>query len=214
MEIKNFQVYGLKESILRSGFPMRTDSPGNNDSYYINDILKNADYKRGTKLSSAKTGSGHDNFLKGIIVQFDLKYPQYFSPQLQRYHWIDIISSQSKMHKLTSVADIKINCNKYVLNDSINVVNTLIEFFNNNEFPVQYIGYEKDISQIADKRELFHYIISNLPMGYELWMGVSTNYLQLKTIFQQRKNHKLNEWRYFADWIKTLPNSNLITGIS
>jgi hypothetical protein len=44
-------------------------------------------------------------------------------------------------------------------------------------------------------------------MGYEMWMGISTNYLQLKTIYKQRRKHKLEEWKYFCDWIETLPQA-------
>lgn len=45
-----------------------------------------------------------------------------------------------------------------------------------------------------------------------MWMGISTNYLQLKTIYSQRKSHKLkNDWGYFCDFIETLPLSELIT---
>jgi len=47
---------------------------------------------------------------------------------------------------------------------------------------------------------------SNLPSGYEMWMHVTTNYLQLKTIYKQRRNHKLKEdWGAFCDWIESLP---------
>ena len=45
-----------------------------------------------------------------------------------------------------------------------------------------------------------------------LTQGIVTNYLQLKTIYNQRKNHRLPEWRLFCDWIKTLPYSEWITG--
>ena len=104
MKIKNVKVYGLEESIIRSGYPMQTEEPENLDlydgdgkqAYFLGDI------KRTKKLAKTPIGSGHNNFLKGIIVQFDLQYPEYFSPQLQRYNQIDIISSQSKMHKITS----------------------------------------------------------------------------------------------------------------
>lgn len=207
MEIRNIQVYGLKESILRSGYPMQTSDPDFSHSTFIDSFINEKDYKRSDKLSAAPAGSGHDNFLKGIIVQFDLQYPQYLTPQLQRYHWIDIISSQSKMHKLTSVNDIADNCNKYVLKTCIDTVNDLIYIYNNDNYPELT---ECRSIKINSKKECFNYIISNLPMGYNLWMGVSTNYLQLKTIYHQRKNHKLDEWRYFCNWIKSLPNSELI----
>jgi hypothetical protein len=48
-------------------------------------------------------------------------------------------------------------------------------------------------------------------MGFELWMGISTNYLQLKTIYNQRKHHKLEDWKIFCNWIESLPMNELIT---
>ena len=184
MEIKNTKVYGLEESISRSGLPKRLGEP-------IIDI----NYKRAYKLGNVNSGSGHDNFLKGIIVQFDINYPQYLTPQLQRYHWMDIVSSQSKMHKLTSIGNVGSSCNKYVSGIIIDVVNTLIH------------AYNEDPSE-----DNFMRVMSNLPMGYEMWMGISTNYLQLKTIYKQRKTHRLPEWREFCKWIESLPTSSLITG--
>jgi len=197
MKIKNVKVAFLEESILRSGYPMRTGEP---IDLPINLIADEQSQARAKKLSKVKTGTGHDNFLKGIIVQFDLQYPQYFTPQLQRYNWIDIVSSQSKMHKLTSCKNVQDNCNAYVLESITDIINELIETYNNT-------GLTGD-----DKKDMFQIIMSNLPMGYMLWMGISTNYLQLKTIYHQRKNHKLEEWRYFCNWIESLEMSHLITG--
>lgn len=206
MEIKNTKVYGLNESIIRSGYPMRTGEPVNLDSVVVSD----KDLKRAFKLGKVPSGTGHDNFEKGIIVQFDLKYPQYFTPQLQRYNWIDIVSSQSKMHKLTAKADIHESCNYYVLHDIIDIINELIMSYNTFEKTDYPIHIETFNINVKTKKALFNYIISNLPMGYEMWMGISTNYLQLKTIYKQRKNHKLEDWKYFCNWIETLPMSDLI----
>lgn len=208
LEIKNTKVYGLEESIIRSGYPMQVGEPLDIDSFIKFDIFHNPEspanakaIKRASKLGKVKSGTGHDNYLKGIIVQFDLKYPQYFTPQLQRYNWIDIISSQSKMHKLTSNKDVRNNCNKYVTNSAISNINNIINIYNTFDGGVNVI----DGKVIETKAECFQYVISNLPMGYELWMGISTNYLQLKTIYFQRKNHKLEEWKYFCKWVEELP---------
>ena len=214
MKIKNVKVYGLESSIIRSGYPMQVGEPEDLAEHYIQRQMfpsaKNKD--RAFKLANTPIGSGHNNFLKGIIVQFDLKYPQYFTPQLQRYHWIDIISSQSKMHKLTSVDNIIHSSNDFVLCSIANEVNSLIRIYNKETFPFTYVDNSGEKSIIESKEECFQYIISNLPMGYEMWMGISTNYLQLSTIYQQRKTHKLkHDWRYFCNWIKTLPLSELIT---
>jgi hypothetical protein len=54
--------------------------------------------------------------------------------------------------------------------------------------------------------------IEKLPIGYELTQAHVVNYRQLKTMYQQRKNHRLQSWKNFCAWIKTLPDSHLITG--
>jgi len=194
MKIKNTRVYGLEESIIRSGYPMQVGEPvtlPDEKTKWISkiewDIQKtgeNKDLNRAEKLAKVPSGTGHDNFLKGIIVQCDLQYPEYFSPQLQRYSWVDIVSSQSKMHKIMS---------KHLTQEDFtgSVPNDYIEFLNRN---------------IDDK--CFRKVINCLPSGYLKWMGISTNYLQLKTIYNQRKNHKLEEWRDFCNWIKELPLAN------
>ena len=95
MQIKNVKVYGLEESIIRSGYPMQIGEPVDFKYEYSQQFTPDEkDVNRGCKLANTPNGSGHNNFLKGIIVQFDLQYPEYFSPQLQRYHWIDIVSSK------------------------------------------------------------------------------------------------------------------------
>ena len=227
MQIKNVKVYGLEESILASGYPMQTGEPENLDLYDGDGKLVYflGDSKRAKKLANTPVGSGHNNFLKGVIVQFDLKYPQYLFNQLDRYNFwddisdgilpkttdvMDIVSSQSKMHKLTSIKDIENYCNGYVLWSIIDELNELIACYNLDSYPVVLEDrLHKDNSEtqvIATNRaDMFQYIISNLPMGYELWMRVSMNYLQIKNIYQQRKSHKVNDWKYFCDWVKTLP---------
>lgn len=180
LRIKNLEVYGLEKALYSSGLPMRTNIEFGETF--------DTGIKRGKRLGQVKNGSGHDNFLKGIIVQFDLYYPEYFSPQLQRYHWIDIVSSMSKMHMITNM-DIYENCNDYVDIKVIEVVQEYIDMWKSEE--------NKD-----KKQDLFMRIISNLPMGFSKWMSISTNYLQLKTIYTQRKSHKLPEWKYFCETMK------------
>jgi len=209
IKIKNVKIYGLEESIKRSGYPMQCGEPDDFGFFGVlptakpteeqesvwqdNIILSDKDWNRAEKLSSVRTGTGHDNFLKGIVVQFDLKYPLYFTKQLQRYHFIDFVSSQSTMHSVTKRGSIAPFCNKYVEHHIIELVNLFIQSYNNAKLK-------------EDKYFWFMKIVSNLPSGFELWAGMTTNYLQLKTIYQQRKKHKLKEdWGEFCEWIETLP---------
>jgi len=189
--IKNLKTYGLAESIYRSGYPMMTGEPAD---FLDPERIKGTSMTRASRLAGVANGSGHANFLKGIIVQFDLKYPQYLSPQLQRYHWFEIISSQSKMHCLTKG---EFSFNEYVDNKVIDNLQLRIDQYN------FYNSYEN-----------FMKCISNVPAGLEMWMGITTNYLQLKTIYMQRKNHKLKEdYGAIMAMIKDLPmGEELIIG--
>lgn len=187
VEISNVEVFGLVKSAYVSGYPMKTDT--RKEEVYTEAL------DRMNKLANTPNGSGHANALKGIIVQFDLKYPQYFSMQLQRYNFVDIISSQSKMHRITKM-NIRESCNKYVTEDIVKLI---------ENYKMEYL--------LDPTYERFMKIVSNLPMGFEMTMGISTNYLQLKTIYQQRKNHKLKEdWGEFCKMIEELPHSEWITG--
>jgi hypothetical protein len=94
VEIKNVEVYGLERAINASYNPM---SIGDIDT--TKPLPENWTENR-KKLTSVPVGSGHDTCLSGILVTFDIKYPLYWTPQAQRYHWLQIVSSQSKMHRL------------------------------------------------------------------------------------------------------------------
>lgn len=178
-EVSNVKVYDLEECMVASGYPMQTE---------VATELSDNDLKRCIRLCKTKSNSGHANFLTGIRVSFDLKYPQYLTPQLQRYNFIDIVSSQSKMHRL-KVIDIKSSCNKYTDSRSIDIAEEKKDAFNNEP---SYVNFMK--------------LISSLPMGFELTMRVSTNYMQLKNIYHQRKNHKLKEdWGVIIEMIERLP---------
>ena len=200
-KISNVKVYDLDESIIASGYPMRVEL---GEESFDEAII------RAKKLARMPSNSGHGNFLTGIRVSFDIKYPQYLTPQLQRYNFIDIVSSQSKMHRLAKM-DIEKCCNKYtnsvvikVLKDIQGEYNSCVEQLRNN--PKSTLWQQR----VYDK---YMELISSLPMGFELTMRVSTNYMQLKNIYNQRKRHKLKEdWGAIMAMIKELPYSEFITG--
>ena len=211
--IKNVRIYGLKASKIASGYPMTIGEPKDFEDIKPKDnkIIEKIDH-RCDILSGCDTGEGDDNFLKGIIVQFDLRYNSFFTPQLQRYNFTDIVSSQSKMHKLTRIQGIKNSCNSYVADKICQEIDKLINLYNtwtDTENPA-FILFFGEPRTFRTKRQLFYCILSNLPQGFEQWMRVSTNYLQLKTIYKQRKKHRLYDWEDFCEFIELLPESNLI----
>ena len=84
LEIKNVKVYDLEESVIACRNAMRLDMPEYTEEEFEKSL------PRAIQLANTPSGSGHQNFLKGIRVSFDIKYPNYISPELQRYNWIDI----------------------------------------------------------------------------------------------------------------------------
>lgn len=193
LEISNWKVYDLEESINACRYSMMEEIPEQIDF--------DKSLERAKKLAKCPTNSGECNFLCGIRVAFDIKYPQYISPELQRYNFLSIVTSQSKMHKLTKFNEKHFN--KYVFPEVITMVKNCICEYN---MAVKY-------SSKDDIYEAWMRLLSNCPLGLELTMRCTTNYLQLRTIYHQRKNHKLKEdWGAFCEWLKSLPYSKeLIT---
>ena len=213
IKVDNVRIYGLNESVIASGYPMQVDTFDMNKV-----VIGDKDLKRVKHLGNATPGSGHDCFAKGVTVQFDLQVPEYIWRQLDRYHFIDYVSSQSKMHRILKM-DIDKTCNKYVLGDTIDTLNNFVEVYNNfDEWKVKFIehGYINKLNlrnnekMELTKENIFNMIIANTPCGLMLTARMTTNYLQLKSIVNQRSNHKMQEWRLLCDYFKTLPMFDMV----
>lgn len=191
--IANTCIYGLDNSVIASKYPMSVDVSKCNSE--ITD--------RTIALGSVPTGTGHDNYLKGIIVQFDLTMTPKMSVELERYHFIDFVSSQSTMHRITKF-DLDKAYIEYVDKRCIDVIKELVNEYNSLTKEEQNSDYGKN---------LYLRILYSNPCGMYLTSRMTTNYQQLKTIYQQRRNHRLPEWQEFCDWIEQLPHFIELTGI-
>lgn len=198
LEVSNVKVYDLRESVIASRNPFRTEQVEYTDEEFAKSL------PRAIQLANTPNGSGHSNFLKGIRVSFDLKYPNYISPELQRYNFVDIVSSASKMHRLMEM-DLDIACNKYVTRGMIEEMQEHIAKYKSikeDKKDFMYFWGMRDGSYHTtdNKKDSLYFAfmrcISNCPQGIELFMRCSTNYLQIRTIVRQRYRHKLKE-----DWV-------------
>lgn len=198
--ISNVKVYGLEESIKRAKYPMSTD------------VCKlNSDLTSGiASLARSERGAGHDQWLTGVIVQFDLTFTVKAWTEAQRYHFLDFVSSQSTMHRITRF-NLDNQYVKYVDQRIVDIMKEKIRDYNDlcNALIPQSCDAVETYEKL--KKEKYLEILYSNPCGFQLTAGMTTNYRQLKTIYAQRKNHRLPEWRAFCEWIKTLPNSELIT---
>lgn len=191
-QINNTSVYGLDKAIKASGNPMRTEID--------NDEVSEKDFNRAVKLGNTRNGEGHDNFLKGILVQMDLTAPLYFWKQAQRYHWFDFVSSQSTMHCLLKF-DLSSQCVEETNKDVLKIVQSLVEQYKimSDDHPL--------------KKTKWRELVATLPSGFCLTATMTTNYQQLKTMYLQRRYHKLKEWQVFCAWCDTLPHFIEFTGV-
>lgn len=176
--VSNVSVYGLEDSVRASKYPMSIDPSSCTDE--ITDRVRS--------LGRCDAGTGHDTYLTGIIVQFDLTFSIKAWTEAQRYHFLDFVSSQSTMHRISKM-DIAKQCNPFVKESTIVLLNGLVNAYNADPTLENYLT-----------------LLYNVPVGFRLTARMTTNYRQLKTIYYQRRHHKLPEWRFFCEWVETLPH--------
>ena len=175
--INNVCIFGIDNAVRGSKFPMAVDI----DSV-TSDITKTT-----KKLGTVATGTARDQFLTGIIAQFDLTFTVKAWTESERYHFLDFISSQSTMHRIAKF-DLDKQYIDYVDPRMIPIMNELKDKYNKTK----------------DKEDYLRLLYSN-PCGFKLTAAMSTNYRQLKTIYQQRKNHRLKEWNVFCAQLEEFP---------
>ena len=203
--VSNVNIYGLEESVRGSKFPMATDL-----SKISTEVTE-----RTYQLASTPTGSGHDNFLNGVIVQFDLTFTNKVWVEAERYHFLDFVSSQSTMHRITKF-DLDKAYIEYTDPRIIEIMKEKTKEYNDLQDEIKTLRNEgKDVSTLRDlSNQKYLEILYSNPAGFRLTARMTTNYRQLKTIYQQRRTHRLPEWRAFCAWLETLPYAEFITRAS
>lgn len=190
--ITNLKVYDLEETLIASGYAMIN---GYDVESIQNDIevLKKAHdttnhYNRALKLCKAPLNSGHVSFAKGIVVNMDITLSNKAWIEFQRYHFADIITGMSTMHRISKF-DLYEAFNEYVDKGIIHQVNVLQHVYNENPTKENYLK-----------------LLYSTPSGLMLTNRVTTNYLQLMNIYSQRRNHRLPEWQQFCnELVEKLP---------
>lgn len=199
MKITNFKVYDIAESIVASGFPMLDQYRNIDYEDAVEELTgifenpkkleKNQHWQRACALCKTSIGSGHDNFLSGILISANVTATVKWWTQFQRYHFSQIVSSMSTMHRLRSMIQ---KCSFTYTNEEDGFMDMLESF--------ESVLHRADNNTVSDSELAYR-----CPMGLELTARITTNYRQLKTIYMQRRNHKLPEWGVFCSWIEKLP---------
>lgn len=191
--VTNVKIYDLEESLIASGYPMRTELTAAAVTW--------KDLSRAQKLVEAtKTGNGaHAQFMTGIRVAFDLTCSNKMWVEAERYRFLEFVSSQSTMHRITKF-DLDDQYNEYVDPRVIEIMKEKVAEYNR----IAEANADADRNPEILKRKYLEILYTN-PAGFTLTARMTTNYRCLRNIYMQRKDHRLPEWRAFCKWIETLP---------
>lgn len=215
IKIENTEVVGWEHAIRGMRNPM--NSWDKSDSIYcetgIDFIIDNAliisdkfelgknDLALMKKLANA--GTDHRKFMRMIVVYCDINAPMYWWKEFDTYKVGTVRNSCSTMHKIHSkefgISDFSV---EHLFKDSAKMIGETIAILN---------GYREEFLETQNK-DFWWQMIQLLPSSYNQRSTVMLNYEVLSNMYHSRKNHKLNEWREFCKWIKSLPYSELITG--
>ena len=163
------------------------------------------DHKLLRNLTNA--GPDHGKFMRMITVSLDITAPLYWWKEFDTYKVGTVANSCSTMHK--------IHAKEFTLDDFS------LEHLNKEDLYIfeaymhRMEANRKFFLALADseeKKQFWYRMIQLLPTSYNQRRTVLLNYQVLKSMYHARKNHKLDEWHTFCDWIRGLPYSELITG--
>lgn len=209
-QFQTIEVAGFNPAIMGMRHPLKSYDKA--DSKYDNDgnlnIGKN-DYDLAKRLCQAGSPE-HAKFLRQICVWVNITAPRYWWSEFDTYKVGTTANSQSTMHRLIKdgVTKEEIDFPQKEYDPSIDLIIGHYLYDLNN-----WINFYKTIDDKEEKDIYFNIIKAMLPEGYIQTRMVSLNYQVLRTMYNQRKNHKLSHWNTdFVNWIHTLPLSEWITG--
>lgn len=185
IKIDNLKVYGFESAMKGMRNPM--------NSHHKNDTQGNTIGQNDLKLLKqlVMSGSDHRKVLRQMLVSFDVTTALYFYKEFDTYKVGVTTNSQSTMHKL---------CSRQLTFDdfSFDTEDTMTKMVIDN-LNARIRDYKEGMKQ---NKALWRSIIQLLPCAYNQTRTVTMNYEVILNIYQQRKNHKLKEWRDFCEYMK------------
>ncbi|WP_434303449.1 hypothetical protein [Clostridium botulinum] len=195
LNVKNMSVMNFENALRGARNPM--NSWGKSDSYYDSKglfVIGENDLTLAKKL--CKAGSDHRKFLRQIFISVDITAPLYWWKEFDTYKVGTVANSTSTMHKIHSqefTLD-HFSCDQMTEKTKEQMI-LLIKYLE---------GLRTKYLETKDK-QYWYDIIQLLPSSYNQLRTCTFNYETMINIYHSRKNHKLQEWHTFCQWIETLP---------
>ena len=207
LKIENVEVVGWEHAIRGMRNPKNSWEKSDSFWNYIPCGDYNYDFHIGPNdhslmMTLRNAGTDHRKFMRMITVYLDVTAPLYWWKEFDTYKVGTVANSCSTMHKIHAkeftLEDF--SCEK--LYDPLGDLRPTVDRLN---------VYRERYLETKDKNDWWQ-MIQLLPTSYNQKRTVMLNYEVLANIYKSRKDHKLDEWHTFCDWIKSLPYSELITG--
>jgi hypothetical protein len=234
IKLKNTEVMGWEAAIRGMRNPMNSweKSDANWETHFWDDrvMVTNQKFMYDSKLVIGpndldlmkrlrNAGTDHRKFMRMITVYVDITAPLYWWKEFDTYKVGTVANSCSTMHKIAAkeftledfshehLFDLMIGDVEFLPTEILE--NTIICL---NECRKRYLKALKTKNPSVPAKEYWWQMIQLLPSSYNQRRTVMLNYEVLANMYKSRKNHKLDEWHVFCDWIMSLPYSELITG--
>lgn len=236
LKIENTEVVGLEHAIRgmrnpknsweKSDSNWRYVAPAQGENHILASYSDDSEFWIGpndadlmNRLRNA--GTDHRKFMRMITVYLDITAPLYWWKEFDTYKVGTVANSCSTMHKIAAkeftLEDF--SC-EHLCDDELELLKEIINRLNMNRIVfiakddkrVDQYSVMSDECYAKYKKKLWWQMIQLLPSSYNQKRTVMLNYEVLANMYKSRRNHKLDEWHTFCDWIESLPYSELITG--
>lgn len=232
LKISNLEVYGWEAAIRGMRNPMNSwDKSDTEYNTVISGIGANPVEVGPNDLNLMKrllnAGNDHSKFMRMITVYVDITAPLYWWKEFDTYKVGTVANSCSTMHKIAdkefTLEDFScehLNCKDYhrewiesavVDEDETSLHKVFATPLDILKFTIEMLNSYRNAYLESNDKDNWWQMIQLLPSSYNQKRTVQLNYAVLRNIYHSRRNHKLDEWHTFCDFIKTLPYSELIT---
>lgn len=224
LKISNFEVMGWEHAIRGMRNPMNSWEKSDSKVHtceceqWPHNIKKSFDEVGPNDLDLMKrlrnAGTDHRKFMRMITVYLDITAPLYWWKEFDTYKVGTVANSCSTMHK---IADKEFTLEDFSCEHLMDDGDEELAYgdwipLHVLEHIVVVLNRQRDRYLETKDKKYWWQMIQLLPSSYNQKRTMMLNYEVLANIYKSRRNHKLDEWRTFCDWIEELPYSEVITG--
>jgi len=220
IKIENTDVYGFEAAIRGMRNPMNSWDKSDSlwkekfdykeEEYAFDFFVGSNDLTLMKQL--VKAGTDHSKFMRMINVTLDITAPLYWWKEFDTYKVGTVRNSCSSIHK---IHESEFTLDDFSCEHLKNYGNfgsfSIKNFFENFKDVIEMLNTARELYLQTNDKVYWWQMIQLLPSSYNQRATVQLNYAVLRNMYHARKNHKLDEWREFCEWIETLPYSELIT---